>query len=368
MQTNAIDSSVVFGYDLYDDPLDPVFLEGFGTTPLPFPPSGATNALRVTVNKLYSEYNAEGGFPVQGSGAAGGVNLFLTNAIFSGNYAVRFNMNLVEGGNSLYTTEGALIGFNHSGHSTNWWSGSAVLSGWGPNNNEAWQSDGIWCWISTDDGVAAFDNGPADYVVLTGNGGKLPNTGFGLPPLAADSKATFANNFKSSVFTVPQGPGLAANESPDQADDSLVDDSSWSDVELKQFNNVVTISIDKIAIGVFTNTTAFTNGYVMLGYEDPYSSVGDGDAAVYYSNLRVVRLTPPLISETGLNAGTYVFDFTSTDGDASASSFQVVGATSLNGPYTVVAGATITQLGSGAYQASVPTSGPIHFYRIQQIH
>ena len=367
MQTNAIDSSAVFGYDLFDDPLDPVSLTGQGVTPLPFPPSGSTNALRVTVNKEYSEYNTSGGNPVgNGTGAAGAVNLFLTNAFFSGNYAVRFNMNLVEGYNSQYTTEGALFGFNHSGNSTNWWSGSNVRSGWGANNTEAWASDGIWTWVSVDDGVGAFDNGPADYVVLTGNGGALPNSGFSLPPIAAMSKASLANALKSTVFTSPQGPGLAANESPDEASNPLQNDSSWADVELKQFNNVVTISIDKTPICVYTNVTAFTNGYVMLGYEDPYDSVGGGDAAVYYSNLRVVRLAPPLVSETAVSAGNYVFDFTSTDGDASPASFLVVGATSLNGPYAVVPGATIIQLGSGAYQATVPTSGPVHFYRIQQ--
>jgi hypothetical protein len=157
-----------------------------------------------------------------------------------------------------------------------------------------------------------------------------------------------------------------ANNSPDNTDPSQA--SSWADVELKQFNNVVTISIDKTPIGVFTNTTSFTNGYVMLGYQDPYDSVGGGDAAVYYSNLRAVRLTPPLISQLALNTqtSTYVFDFTSTDGDATTATFQVVGATSINGPYAVVTGATITQLGNGAFQASVPTSGAIHFYRIQQ--
>jgi len=31
-----------------------------------------------------------------------------------------------------------------------------------------------------------------------------------------------------------------------------------------------------------------------------------------------------------------------------------------------VAGATITQLGSGAFQVTVPTSGPDHFYQIQE--
>ncbi|HEX3626378.1 MAG TPA: hypothetical protein VH280_13240 [Verrucomicrobiae bacterium] len=356
MQTNAIDEFVDYGYDLFGNPRDPA-VQGSGIqVPMPFPPNGAPTALRMTVNKSSAN----------GQGAAAAVNLYLTNAFFSGNFAIRFNMNLVEGFNGNYTTEGALFGFNHTGQATNWWSGSAIRSGWGANNNETWESDGIWCWISTDDGVGGFANGPSDYVVLTGAGGALPNTGFLLPPLAATSKASMANTLKSTVFTVPQGPGLVANNSPDNTDPSQA--SSWADVELKQFNNVVTISIDKTPIGVFTNTTSFTNGYVMLGYQDPYDSVGGGDAAVYYSNLRAVRLTPPLISQLALNTqtSTYVFDFTSTDGDATTATFQVVGATSINGPYAVVTGATITQLGNGAFQASVPTSGAIHFYRIQQ--
>ncbi|MGH7978660.1 MAG: hypothetical protein ACREE6_04750, partial [Limisphaerales bacterium] len=365
MQTNAIDSSVEFGYDLYDDPLDPILLTGQGPgTPIPFPPSGATNALRLSVNKLYGEYNPAYNPTGNGQGAAGAVNAFLTNGFFSGNYAVRFQMNLVEGNNSLFTTEGALFGFNHSGHSTNWWAGSTVLSGWGPHNNEAWASDGIWCWVSVDGAVAGFGGGPADYIVLTGNGYKLPNSGFALPPLAADSRLSLANNFKASVFTSSGEPGLAANGSPDNS----INDSSWADVELKQYNNIVTISIDKTVIGTFSNPTVFTNGYVMLGYEDPYDSVGAGDAGVYYSNLRVVRLAPPLISETAYNAraATYVFDFTSTDGDATPATFQVVGSSSVNGPYTVIPGATITQLSNGAFQATVPVNGATEFYQIQQ--
>jgi hypothetical protein len=368
MQGYPIDDSIVFAYDLYDDPLDPVTLEGFGlaATPLPFPPNGATNALRMTVNKQYSQYNSFGGYPAGDQGAAGAVNMYLTNAAFSGNFAIRFNMNLVEGFDSYDTVEGALFGFNHSGTATNWFPGSQIQSGWGSGNSTNWASDGIWCWVSVDDGYGPFNGGPSDYMVFTDNGGTLPNTGFQVSPIAQVSETNFANNFKSSVFTSPQGPGLAANVSPDNAQDSLVDDTSWSDVELKQFNNIVTVSIDKTPICVYTNTTTFTNGYLMLGYEDPYDPIGGGDGAVYYSNLRVVRLSPPVMTEAALNAGTYIFDFTSTDGDATSASFQIVGSTSVTGSYTPVPGATITQLSNGAYQATVPTSGPINFYKIQQ--
>lgn len=363
MQTNAIDEYIDFAYDLYDDPRDPEVIADSqpGEVPIPFPPNGATNALRLTVNKSQPE----------GQGAAGGVNLYLTNAFFSGNYAVRFNMNLIEGFNGLYTTEGAIFGINHTGQATNWFTGSGIRSGWDPNETEGWEADGIWCWVSVDDGIGNFAGGPSAYLVFTGNGGTNNNSGFAVPLIANVSAASEANNFKSSVFTSPSipgeapgGPGLAANASPDSTSPS--EDTSWSDVELKQYDNVVTISIDKAILCVYTNKTVWTNGYLMLGYEDPYDSVGGGDAAVYYSNIRAVRLTAPAISEFAPQGTNYVFDFTTTDGDLTPSSFQVVWASVINGPYTVVPGATITQLGNGAFQAVVPKSGAIRFYRIQQ--
>ncbi len=362
MQTNAIDDYIDFAYDLYDNPRDPNYV--YSTQePIPFPPNGGATALRLTVNKSQQ----------QGEGAGAAVNLYLTNAIFSGNYAVRFNMNLICGANPNYTTEGALFGINHGmetgpgSFTTNWFAGSPVLSGWAPPpTGTNWESDGIWCFVSVDNGFA-FLGGPAAYMEFTGLGGKLPNTGFASPLIAQVAKTQFSNNFKTNIFTTVNGPGLVGNASPDSTSSTTpYADSSWADVEWKQFDNVVTITINKIVINVYTNTTTFTNGYLMLGYEDPFDSVGAGDAAVYYSNLRVVRLTAPLITEIAPQGNNYVFDFTTTDGDLTPSSFTVVGSATVNGTYTPVAGATITQLGNGVFQATVPTSGPDHFYQVQQ--
>ena len=47
--------------------------------------------------------------------------------------------------------------------------------------------------------------------------------------------------------------------------------SSWADVELKQYNNVVTLSIDKTHVLVYTNTTPFTNGTIIRVKEALYS-------------------------------------------------------------------------------------------------
>ena len=82
---DAIDDGITFGYDLLNGDTG-----DFGAIPLP--PNGASTALRVTVNKSV--------------GAAAGVNLYPANEHFSGNYAVRFNMNIIQGLSTGTSTEG----------------------------------------------------------------------------------------------------------------------------------------------------------------------------------------------------------------------------------------------------------------------
>jgi hypothetical protein len=131
--------------------------------------------------------------------------------------------------------------------------------------------------------------------------------------------------------------------------------------------------IDKNRIFAYTNppSSTFTNGLVMLGYEDPFDGGESLDTAVYYSNLRVVALTPPLVSGAAYNGTvkTFTFNFTSPDGDLTPSSFAILGSTNVVTGYSAVSGATITQLiGQGVeeFQATVPASTAIHFYRVQQ--
>lgn len=338
-----------FGYNLLVDSRDP----GGPGLAIPFPPSGALTALRVTANKSNQGVTTT-------PGAA--VNLYPTNVAFSGNYAVRFSMNITEP-NAFATGgsfEGPLFGINHNGTETNWWAWSSVTG-----TQTSWHMDGIWFWVSDSGFVGA---GYGQYSAFAGNGNPATNSGSVL--LAGLSDSPFVQAFKTNVFTFSSTPepglpvgqaGLPANGAPD----SSANDSSWADVEIKQFNNVVTLSIDKTMIYAYTNTTGFTNGTIMLGYEAPVDGDDGGDGAVYYSNLRVVRLLRPAVTGTAFNAasGTFTFDFTVTDDTAA---LTVVGATNVTGPYTAVSGATITSLGGGAYEATVPVSGTIHFYRIQQ--
>jgi hypothetical protein len=139
-------------------------------------------------------------------------------------------------------------------------------------------------------------------------------------------------------------------------------------VEIKQLNSIVTLSIGKTPVFVYTNTTTFTNGNLMLGYNDPFNSIGSVDGSVYYSNLRVVSLASPVISQIAVNHAnnTAVINFTTVDGDTTAASFALQSASVVRGPYADVASASITQLSAGAFQAVVPRSGAVQFYRIRQ--
>ena len=334
------DYDVEFGYDLTSSP------SVNGT--IPFPPNGSQYALRVTSNK--------------GLGNASGVNIFPTNVTFSGDYAIRFNMNAIQCGNTGSATEGALFGMNHAGIYTNWWSGSGVPSY--PNNDTSynWESDGIWAWMDSDTGGA----GAGDYILYTGNGGKLPNTGW-MYLQSGLFYPTFANNFKNPApYTTVSayGSGLPANQSPINATPATA--NTWSDVELKQVGSNVTFSINKIPIFTYQNTNSFTSGTLMFGYNDPFDSLGSSDGAAYFSNLRVVRLGPLDITGFALSGGNVVINFTSTDGDDTTASFTVQSAVLVTGPYANVSpAAVITQLGTGAFQAVAAQTGPTLFYRIK---
>jgi hypothetical protein len=322
------DYEASFGYDLTAD------LSGGGV--IAPPPGGANNALRATVNKTVASNS--------------GLNLYPTNTVFSGDYAVRFNMNIIidtAGG----TTHGPLLGINHNGLQTNWWAASAVVTG-GP-----WAMDGVWYWISADGGAAA-----GDYIVRTGAGGVLPNGGF--TTVATANNDSFTKVFKGppAPYSGYAGPGLVANDPPAFSAANY----NWTDVEIKQIKNVVTLSLNKIRVLQHTNTTSFTNGFPMLGYADPFDSVGQAAGAAYYANLSVVRIDPPAITSIARSGSTVTIDFTSTDGTDTLSSFSLQAAALVTGVYADVSGASITQLPTGGYRAVVTSTADAQYYRIRK--
>ena len=139
-------------------------------------------------------------------------------------------------------------------------------------------------------------------------------------------------------------------------------------MELKQFNNVITLTINKSVIWTYTNTTGhWQSGDIMLGYVDPFDSIGTYGEA-YFSNVRVISLAGPTITSVSVSGGNVVIKFTSPDADAVASSFTVESSTNLKTGYAPVSpAATITQSGA-TFTAVTPYSATTatKFFLIKQ--
>jgi hypothetical protein len=298
------------------------------------------------------------------------VNAYFTNLFLSGNYAVRFNMNLIQSATASLADEGAIFGINHSGSLSNWWYGDGFI-----DSTQSWSSDGIWYYVTAQPSGAAV----GDYLEYTGAGGTNENAGW--QRLAALTAASFTGVFKDTNGSPGGGPftaldysgnnesGVPAEGSPDAG----YDDSTWSDVEIRQQNNVVTMSINHTPIFVYTNTTVWTSGYLMLGYAAPFGgsttpTPGTAEAGVYYANLQVVQLpTPPVvtINKIVISGGNVVITFTTSSATDTVSSFTLQSSGTVNGPYSNVSpAANITSLGSNQFQATVPYTGGLKFYRI----
>lgn len=313
---NEIDDYAInWGYDL-------------ATDLIPNAPNGASTALKLAVNK------SEG----SDSGAAG-LNLYPLNVTLGKDFAVRFSMYLTT--SSGGTTEYALMGINHSGSSTNWLvqSGSGTLASTG--------SDGYWFAVCGDGSGSA----PGDYVLFRGNGpASLPTQ------IASASAASLVNVFKSPPFAFEGAlDNTIGTETP-----------TWADVEIRREGDIVSLRINNTLIISATGASAYSGGTIMLGYMDPYASIG-ADGAVYYSNLRIIDLTPVAPSITGIaNAGgVNQIDFTG-DASASAASFKLQSASVVNGPYADDGSATITQTGTGTFRATISATGAAQFYRIKR--
>jgi hypothetical protein len=330
--------NVAFGYDLTANNPNAAANGLIG-----LPPSGSSNALRINCNQ-----NAN-------PGAEGGVNVYYTNKLFKGNFAVRFYMNAVEG-YGLYQEGGPLFGINHNGIESNWWesSGPPPATGFAPG---AYASDGVWYWMDSAPGDAA-----SDYIEFTGIG-PLPNTGWTEPATA--SYTSFATAFKDpNVYTTyisgtsTSTSGLPANASTLDAKVPANGANDWVDVEIDQINSVVTLMMNKTVIFTYNNTTTFTNGYIMLGYNSPFAGVygqalNTPDQAAYFSDLRVVELGPDIVtmpSSLTVGAGTNATFAVTTAYSSSSVTNQLytAGGTAVGSPIVVAAPggkATLTMTG-----------------------
>ena len=231
--------------------------------------NGLNNALKMTVNKSV--------------GSAAGVNVYPQGQSFQGNYALRFSMylSLYSGaiGNPFagsYPREFAAFGINHGGTNCNWRLATPI-GATNPGNGTT-NSDGVWFAIDAGDNSAT----PADFDAFTP--GPLPNAGV-LSDRISQNGILNGGIFKNPpVATMTAAGGQPVNQ--------------WVDVSVeltRQTNCTVYMNRAGVFASSFTITNggvAFTNGNVMLGYLDPVANISDGSAFVYYSNLRVVELSP----------------------------------------------------------------------------
>jgi hypothetical protein len=310
--------------------------EGFAIPPAPHS-NGDTLGLLVSVNKLDQLQEAAG------------VNLYPNGKDFTGNYALRFDMYLMQNA-SAGTTEHAMFGINHDATHTNWFINSS------PGMPDGWTFDGLFAAVVAD----ASDLG--DYLLMSGpRANSIP----GPTTLAQRSASTLVDVFHNPPWTPGGGAGSPGN-TPATAT------PSWAEVELRQTNNVVTLIINQTNIFSYTNSTASTHGDIMLGYDDSFNSIGSGGGGlVIYDNVRVVQLSgggtlaDVHISTINVSGNTVTIDFTAGSGEAT-SAFKLVSAPVVTGPYTDDNTATITSLGGSNYRITTTATDAMKFFQIRR--
>jgi len=283
------------------------------------------------------------------SPVAAALNFYPTGQNFSNNYALRFDMFLIKN-NASGQTEYSLFGINHSGTRTNWFRNSG--GGVGAN----WLFDGIFYSVESD-GAALGDYATFTSPATNSNPTALP---YGPANGGGRLASSLAGIFKAPPYTATGVPANTyGSETP-----------TWADVEISQVNGVITWKINQTEIYSFTNSTAYTNGNIMLGYCDAYDSTGVSGAAVIYDNVRVVSIAaaaptaPITITKITSSGNNVTIDFTAGATDTTAN-FVVQSASTLSGFSDIVT--TITSPSSSNFSTTFAKSGSQQFYRIRRL-
>ena len=271
----VMDFQAVFGFD-YSSITYPTTIPS-----APRSTNGTTRGLYLTVNK-------------DANGQAAAVNLYPTNQLFSGNFALKFDL-WINWSNVTISTEHTLFGINHSGTITN-------RIGQSP-------SDGLYFAVAGDDDSLPTSLTLRDYSVFRGNGASTPilmitnNTGFGPAPLLSPQFENYESGFPE-LFPAQNFPGFG-NTPPGVAG------MRWLRGEVRQLNQRITWLLNDAIIAQYTNNYAYTNGNIMLGYNDNFASVGGPFNFAIFDNIRVERLTvaPVTMLTPRIEGGNFVFSF-----------------------------------------------------------
>ncbi len=254
--SGGYDFTAAFGVD-YSGVTSPTTIP-----PAPHSTNGTTKGLFLTVNK-------------DATGAAAAVNLYPVSQTFTGSVALKCDV-WINFPNTGTATEHALFGINHSGQVTNR-VGQAT-------------SDGLFLAMSSDGQVSSGSTTLRDFALFSGGGDSaIPvllttaNTVFGPEPLLGanfdNADAGFAALFPPKTLpTFTTLAGAAGN--------------GWVSVEVRQQTNLVTWLLNNVIIAQFTNTSAFTSGDLLIGYNDAFASIGGIDNFAIFDNLRVETAVP----------------------------------------------------------------------------
>jgi hypothetical protein len=205
------------------------------------------------------------------TGSAAAVNLYPNGQNFSGNFALRFDMFLSVPQGSTVATEHVLAGVNHSGTKTNWWRSGGVPAGS--------TFDGLFFALETD------NQSSPNYATYTS-----PTTALLNPTLvASNTAASVAAAFKSP-------PWISANTPANNNTAGSFNTPIWADVEISKSGNLLTLFINNTKVYTYSNATAYTSGNILIGYEDAFDSISPVQSYVVLDNVRVVAITPPVIT------------------------------------------------------------------------
>jgi hypothetical protein len=319
------DSTVTYAFD-------------YSTVGVPAAPGSATTlGLLLSANKN------------DGTGAGAAVNLFPTNVTVSGDYAVRFNAYLTWSP-ALARGEDLLVGINHSGAQTNWIKESFGVERYG------------------DGQFVAMNSYPQPEVETLDLFGAETSTN---APIPLDAKVI--ESLTAVLNNPPYGApgGLAGAISCPTNSPS----KTWVDCELSQVGGVVSFRVNGWPALTYTNTSEFTNGYVMIGYMDSFDSASSlADNFALIDNLRIVDLTTvanpviTAISVGGSAPGSSVtIDFTAGASDVPGD-FTLEKSTTVNGGYGADAGAVITgnPAAPNFRATTTTTSSNEEYYRISR--
>jgi hypothetical protein len=262
-----------FDYSAYFSGFNGAFIP-----PAPNSTNGTTRGLRLTVNNN------------DATAATAGVSLYPKNQSFSGAYKLKFDLwmnypGTAGGAGSTGSTEHSTFGLNHSGTRVNWDSATAN------------PSDGVWFAVDGEGGTTD------DYRAFQGNSASGPtllsfaNSGF------SASGASSRNSADPRWQTIFPAPTYESSGAPGKR---------WVQVEISQDNNnVVTWRMNGELIAQRPNPSGFTNGNIMIGYMDVFSSIANPaeDAFVIFDNVRVetsVAIIPLAITAQPQPAAVYL--------------------------------------------------------------